>query len=363
MGGEVSKLVAQNEPVPSERNYERGAPKVSQSGEVHMLIVALDYKRTDNALTCSIDGKNMEKLASQCGVRDLVAMYDEECTRENVLAAITDVGGRCGEDDYFVFYYSGHGTQVDDSDGDEDEGQDEALCLVDPQGQISYDTLLIDDDLAEALTDNVDENVRIIVLTDCCHSGTICDFDKDIWEGREAISIAGCLDSQTSGDIGKGGIFTHSMLLAIDQLQDAGEEDYSVGMLFNGTLQNDDKVFDSAQDITLKAVPHFSPDKMAWPLIPDNEYKAPLTQAAQQAAPPRSNVDANTGIQMALQNPALLAQVGISPNVMNSINQSGLVGALTDGKLDPQQLFKAGMKCYQSGGCDPIIQGIKKMSK
>jgi len=363
MGADASKFVAEDEPVPSEKNYDRRAPKVDQTGEVHMLIVALDYKQTSNPLTCSIDGRNMEKLASQCGVQDLVSLYDEQCTRENVLAAIQDVGGRCGENDYFVLYYSGHGTQVDDSDGDEDEGQDEALCLVDPQGQISYDTLLIDDDLAEALTEEIDENARIIVLTDCCHSGTICDFDKDIWEDREAISIAGCLDSQTSGDIGKGGIFTHSMLLAIDQLQDAGEEDYSVGMLFNATLENDDKVFNSAQDITLKAPPHFSPDKMAWPLTPDVNYQAPLTQAAQQAAPPGSSVDANTGIQMALQNPALLQQLGISPNVMNSINQSGLVAALTDEKIDPERLFKAGLKCYQSGGCDPVLQAIRRMAK
>merc|ERR1712032_434042 len=176
--------------------------------------------------------------------------YDEQCTKENVLAAIEEVGRRCGEDDYFVLYYSGHGTQVDDEDGDEDEGKDEALCLVSPDGQISYETLLVDDDFAEHLTDSIDESARIIILTDCCHSGTICDFDKEQWEDRHAVSIAGCLDGQTSGDIGKGGIYTHSMLLAIDQLEDAGEEDYSVGMLYNATLENDDKVFNSKQETT-----------------------------------------------------------------------------------------------------------------
>lgn len=359
MGGAASFL-AQDEPVPSSRNYDRAGPKVGGAGEIHMLIVALDYKQTANPLSCSIDGKNMEKLARQCGVQDLVSMYDEQCTREAVLAAIEAVGGRCGEDDYFVLYYSGHGTQVDDEDGDEDEGQDEALCLVSPDGQISFDTLLVDDDLAEALTDNIDEDARIIVLTDCCHSGTICDFEKDIWDGRHAISIAGCLDSQTSGDIGKGGIFTHSMLLAIDQLQDAGEEDYSVGMLFNGTLENDNKVFNSAQDITLKAPPGFSPDRMAWPLTPEGEYQAPLTQAAQQAAPPGSDVDANQGIQMAMQNPALLAQLGISPSVVNAISTSGLVDALGDGKIDPKKLVQAGVNCYRSGGCDPIIRMLSQ---
>merc|ERR1711920_1130809 len=140
-------------------------------------------------------------------------------------------------------------------------------------------------------------------------------------------------------------------------------EDYSVGMLFNGTLENDDKVFNSAQDITLKAVPGFSPDKMAWPLIPDVEYKAPLTQAAQQVAPPGSNVDANTGIQMAMQNPALMQQLGISPNVQNAISSSGLAAALTAEKIDPAQLLQAGWNCYQAGGCDPIIKLIRAASR
>merc|ERR1711988_1779988 len=115
----------------------------------------------------------MERLAYQCGVRDITAMYDEQCTKANVLAAIEQVGGRCSEDDYFIFYYSGHGTQVLCQLGDEESGKDDALCLVDSRGQISRGTFVTDDELAAALTDSVNEQARIIVLADCCHSGTI----------------------------------------------------------------------------------------------------------------------------------------------------------------------------------------------
>lgn len=362
MGAEQTKFRALNEEIPADGIYDRSAPKVSGEGEIHMLIVALDYKRTQNPLTCSQDGRNMEALARQCGVTDLVSMYDEQCTKEAVLAAIGQVGGRCGEDDYFILYYSGHGTQVNDEDEDEDEGQDEALCLVDGQGQVSRSTLLIDDDLAEILTGAVDEDARILVLTDCCHSGTICDFDKEIWAGRQACSIAGCLDSQTSGDMGKGGIYTHSMLLAIDQLEDAGQEDYSVGMLYNATVENDDKVFNSAQDITIQCPPDFTPHEMAWPLIPDGfNYLAPLTQAAQQAAGGQE-VDTQAAVQMAAQNPQLLAQVGIQPSVINAVDTSGLIAALSEDKIDPEKLLKAGYNFYKSGGCEPIFAAFKMMT-
>merc|ERR1712232_64320 len=186
-----------------------------------MLILALDYKRTSNPLTCSMDGRNMEQLARCCGVTDVVALYDDQCTKENALNAIREVAGRCDEDDYFIFYYSGHGTSMEDDDGDEEDGKDEAFCFVDAQGQISYDSCLRDDDFAEAVCKSTSDSVRILILTDCCHSGTIADLDKDDWGDRHAISIAGCLDGQTSGDMGRCGIFTHSLLLAIDQLEDA----------------------------------------------------------------------------------------------------------------------------------------------
>lgn len=35
----------------------------------------------------------------------------------------------CEPGDFFVVYYSGHGTNVEDQDGDEEDGNDEALCL------------------------------------------------------------------------------------------------------------------------------------------------------------------------------------------------------------------------------------------
>merc|ERR1711862_1008838 len=79
---------------------------------------------------------------------------------------------------------------------------------------------------------------------------------------------------------GKGGIFTHSMLLAIDKLDNFGRVEYSAGTLYKATVKEDNEIFHSKQDITINASPQGDPDNMAWPLIP-HDYVAPLNGAMQ----------------------------------------------------------------------------------
>ena len=66
--------------------------------------------------------------------------------------------------DVFLLTYSGHGSQVPDKNGDENEdGYDETWVL--------YDRQLVDDELY-ALWSKFAPGVRILVLSDSCHSGT-----------------------------------------------------------------------------------------------------------------------------------------------------------------------------------------------
>eukprot|EP00811_Abedinium_folium_P001552 NODE_11420_length_1288_cov_2.972438.p1 GENE.NODE_11420_length_1288_cov_2.972438~~NODE_11420_length_1288_cov_2.972438.p1 ORF type:complete len:402 (-),score=118.58 NODE_11420_length_1288_cov_2.972438:82-1173(-) len=248
-------------------------------GVRHMLICAIDYKKTPNPLTCTMDGENMRELAGACGISDLEVMFDEECQSALVAERVRAIGARCKPGDFFIFYYAGHGTNVEDVSGDEDDGQDEALCFVDAAGQVSLDTVMTDDTFADLMTSSLHDEVRVVILTDCCHSGTIADLGKDEWNDHQAISMTGCLDTQTSGDTGRGGIFTHSMLLAIDKFNQANEQDYSVGALYNATLNEDDSVFDSAQDICIQCSNAVDAGGMAWPFVPLGEYTAPMHRA------------------------------------------------------------------------------------
>merc|ERR1711972_1038868 len=125
------------------------------------------------------------------------------------------------------------------------------------------------------------------------------------------------MDEQTSGDIGTGGIMTHSMLLAIDKLQKAGEDQYSVGLLHNATVDQDNKVFNSAQDITIMTTESVAPNEMAWPLLPLQDYQAPLTKAG------KAKLD-----------PQVLQQLGVPAHIAGFVDESGLA----DG-IDPDELM------------------------
>mmetsp|Transcript_38637 Transcript_38637/g.109547 ORF Transcript_38637/g.109547 Transcript_38637/m.109547 type:complete len:375 (+) Transcript_38637:89-1213(+) len=366
-GGGSSQKYAEKGPgkhVEAKKHYLRPAPAGGGDGEVRMLIMAIDYKKTKNPLTCSIDGHNMEALAKACNITDLAALYDEECSKAKVLEQIAALGGRCGENDYLVFYYSGHGMSVKDHDGDEADGKDEAFCFIDEEGQVTGKTLMRDDEFAEAVCAATPANARIVIMCDCCHSGTIADLDKDCWGTREVVSFSGCLDEQTSGDMGRGGICTHSVLLAIDHLQDAKTTDYSVGMLYNIAVDFDDKIFKSAQQITIQCNSTVTPDRLAWPLVPSEEYLAPLTKMAAAAGvkpdipdapapPPGEESPEQPEQQPGGLDPEMLAQLGISPQLAQFMNTSQL-SSIT--KMDPQELLKRGLEIYKGGSKACIVQ-------
>lgn len=333
----------QNSRINGKPEYVRAAPIFHEGDQkVRMLIVALDYARTGQPLTCTQDGRNMEAFATYCEVPRLEAMYDEQCTRKAVLEAIQQTCSRCQPDDYFVFFYAGHGTNVADTNGDEADGQDEAFVLVDGIGQVTADTLLVDDEFAEAICSSCHADVRILILVDCCHSGTVADLSRPCWAGRQAVSVAGCRDRQTSGDIGRGGIFTHSMLLANAKLSRVGHEDFSVGALYNATLLEASEVFHAAQDVTIQAVAGFSPDQMAWPLVPPPGYEAPLHTAAAGAG-------ATDGVH-----PETLKYV--KPNaVTNPISIEEYIAQVTAGSGDHKGLrictARPMRSCYGPGAC------------
>lgn len=110
--------------------------------------------------------------------------------------------------DFVWIHYSGHGSYVKDTSGDELDGKDE--CLVPSDFQRSG---LIPDDYINRLFSLFNPNTRVLFVFDCCHSGTIGDI-KYSWEGPlkavveniacktecRAITISGCLDSQVSMD-------------------------------------------------------------------------------------------------------------------------------------------------------------------
>jgi len=69
--------------------------------------------------------------------------------------------------DYILVFYSGHGTQIPDTNGDETDGYDEAIVPVDFNGDIS--SLIIDDDLGEIFSHS--KTQKGVFIFDSCFSG------------------------------------------------------------------------------------------------------------------------------------------------------------------------------------------------
>jgi hypothetical protein len=241
-------------------------------------MTCLDYEGSQAPLTATKDGDNFKELCDASGVQDITYLRNNECHKENVISHLREIASRCEPDDFFIYFYAGHGANVPDKDHDEDDGQDEALCLVTPDGSISKSAFLVDDEFCDTMTSCLHDETHFIVITDCCHSGTIADLRDPDWSGHKVVALAGCQDDQTSGDTGQGGIMTHAMLCAIQELAEDGDTDYTMAKLYNKILECDDALFGSKQDISLSTTQGYAPKNMAWPLIPSGGFTAPYNK-------------------------------------------------------------------------------------
>ena len=122
------------------------------------------YAGWDGPLSaCEFDAHDMAALATQQGMKAKV-LLTKQATRAKVLAALRASAKALGKGDFFFLSFSGHGGQVPDAGADEADGQDETWCLFDGQ--------LLDDELYFELS-RFAAGVRILVLSDSCHSGTV----------------------------------------------------------------------------------------------------------------------------------------------------------------------------------------------
>lgn len=112
---------------------------------------------------CEFDAKDMAAIAKSQGMKSTV-LLTKKATRAQSLAAMRKAAKQLRKGDLFFLTYSGHGGQVPDVTGEETDKQDETWCL--------YDGQLIDDELYFELS-RFAAGVRILVLSDSCHSGTV----------------------------------------------------------------------------------------------------------------------------------------------------------------------------------------------
>ena len=114
-------------------------------------------------LACEFDAKDMAALASAAGMK-ATTLLTRNATRAKALAALRAASKSLKSGDLLFLTYSGHGGQIPDVSGEEQDKLDETWCLFDGQ--------LIDDEMYLELS-GFAEGVRVVVLSDSCHSGTV----------------------------------------------------------------------------------------------------------------------------------------------------------------------------------------------
>ena len=98
--------------------------------------------------------------------------------------------------EYLTVYYTGHGSSVSDRSGDEADGKDEVM--------IFDDTYIVDDKLAETLK-HANGKTKVILINDCCHSGTMYDIPDDMTEAGKLPANIICLSAADDDETAKQG--------------------------------------------------------------------------------------------------------------------------------------------------------------
>lgn len=112
---------------------------------------------------CENDARHMSAMLQAKGYETKV-LLTKAATRENFFAALGDITAVALPGDIVVVSNSSHGSQVPDYDGDEADCMDETICL--------YDGQVLDDEL-EAAWSMFAPGVRLMFISDSCHSGTM----------------------------------------------------------------------------------------------------------------------------------------------------------------------------------------------
>ena len=128
-----------------------------------------NYPGTDMDLQgCVNDANDWSAALSERGFA-VDKLLDSAATKAAMAAAMGDLIAGATKGDSLVISFSGHGTYQPDSDGDEADGLDEALCPYDLQ---TSGAALSDDEI-KGLFANRQAGVRIVLIADSCHSGTV----------------------------------------------------------------------------------------------------------------------------------------------------------------------------------------------
>lgn len=196
------------------------------------LLIGMNYPGTPYKLSgCVNDINIIEKLLiEKFNFQSIVKLHDSSSilpNKVNILMQLKLLLNQSKSGDVLFFHYSGHGSQIKDINRDESDGNDEVIIPLD---YFSNNSIIVDDEIKGIIQENLKEGVKLIVLMDCCNSGTIFDLkynydsnwnqvvnDKSFDTKGEIILISGCSDTQKSYDTYVNSLYQGSTTMSFNQ--------------------------------------------------------------------------------------------------------------------------------------------------
>jgi hypothetical protein len=143
---------------------------------------------------CDQDAKDMFALARSRGFVGVgdgdadEAILGDKATRDGVLGKILIAADKLQAGDIFLFTFSGHGTSRGQEDEEEADERDETLVM--------QDLFLVDNVLRRVAWPAFRAGVRVVMVSDSCHSGGVAmslvdDSESESSNGGSSVVTAG----------------------------------------------------------------------------------------------------------------------------------------------------------------------------
>jgi hypothetical protein len=223
-------------PVPAKKPSPPRPPPIPK-GLVKALLIGINYLPFPELKLygCINDVTNIRSVLQRFypNCKDVRILTDQTAmkpTKQNILSSIQWLVKDLKPGQSVYLHYSGHGTRVMDTNGDERSGADSCICPYDG----SQFQIITDDELRSFLVNKIPQGSKCFTVLDCCNSGTALDlrytwksigpgklsFDQDNSYQKTAgnvIFLSGCRDDQYAMDtvdaFGKGsGALTNALI-------------------------------------------------------------------------------------------------------------------------------------------------------
>jgi hypothetical protein len=226
----------------------------------YALLIGINYTGTFAALRgCANDIQDIRNLIKTWGFPESNITFMTDTSKGvlypnayNITYQLNKLCSTLKAGDQAIFYYSGHGTRIRDTNSDEPDNLDSCIVPIDFRS-----VGVITDDVVKYYCNKIPADANLFCVFDACNSGTVCDlkysvletsyrkditvklkgFDYTEWVRRQMvtvdtkqtdtianiISLAACRSDQVAMDLGRNGALTSAFLQVIKKFSVGGK--------------------------------------------------------------------------------------------------------------------------------------------